>query len=105
FGPCSIDRAQTTSACMHGSGFMSGFPLEPRCSCTQGLRFSCSIFLRPISISCSSPSAITHRRSEEHTSELQSPYDLVCRLLLEKKKINVLTIVDHVDNRLGLRCA
>src|SRR5437867_9982778 len=27
-----------------------------------------------------------HDRSEEHTSELQSPYDLVCRLLLEKKK-------------------
>src|SRR5437867_8839807 len=26
-------------------------------------------------------------RSEEHTSELQSPYDLVCRLLLEKKKM------------------
>src|SRR5574340_310604 len=26
------------------------------------------------------------RRSEEHTSELQSPKDLVCRLLLEKKK-------------------
>src|SRR2546421_1934303 len=29
------------------------------------------------------------RRSEEHTSELQSRSDLVCRLLLEKKKINV----------------
>src|SRR5207248_4115459 len=28
-------------------------------------------------------------RSEEHTSELQSPYDLVCRLLLEKKKTPV----------------
>src|SRR6266513_5038544 len=27
-----------------------------------------------------------HRRSEEHTSELQSRFDLVCRLLLEKKK-------------------
>src|SRR5207248_11222970 len=27
-------------------------------------------------------------RSEEHTSELLSPYDLVCRLLLEKKKQN-----------------
>src|SRR5207248_4651625 len=26
------------------------------------------------------------QRSGEHTSELQSPYDLVCRLLLEKKK-------------------
>src|SRR2546426_6494064 len=30
---------------------------------------------------CSSPG-----RSEEHTSELQSPCNLVCRLLLEKKK-------------------
>ena len=27
------------------------------------------------------------KRSEEHTSELQSHHDLVCRLLLEKKKI------------------
>src|SRR5207248_9018965 len=27
------------------------------------------------------------QRSEEHTSELQSPYDLVCRLLLEKKNL------------------
>src|SRR5947208_12481627 len=30
-------------------------------------------------------------RSEEHTSELQSPDHLVCRLLLEKKNINLLT--------------
>src|SRR5690348_18126296 len=30
--------------------------------------------------------AIADRRSEEHTSELQSPVHLVCRLLLEKKK-------------------
>src|SRR2546427_5416603 len=29
-----------------------------------------------------------HRRSEEHTSELQSQSNLVCRLLLEKKKSN-----------------
>src|SRR2546426_8467139 len=29
-----------------------------------------------------------HMRSEEHTSELQSPCNLVCRLLLEKKKKN-----------------
>src|SRR5256885_11120184 len=32
------------------------------------------------------------RRSEEHTSELQSPCNLVCRLLLEKKK-------NHVDQQ------
>src|SRR5207248_3971136 len=34
-------------------------------------------------------------RSEEHTSELQSPYDLVCRLLLEKKKKNCLYYDNH----------
>src|SRR2546426_3209502 len=31
-------------------------------------------------------STTRRRRSEEHTSELQSPCNLVCRLLLEKKK-------------------
>src|SRR5438034_4017845 len=40
-------------------------------------------------------------RSEEHTSELQSHSDLVCRLLLEKKKKNMITIAkEHVDNRI-----
>src|SRR5207248_10969008 len=34
----------------------------------------------------SKPRVVRATRSEEHTSELQSPYDLVCRLLLEKKK-------------------
>src|SRR2546428_1589838 len=37
-------------------------------------------------ISGSIPISCTERRSEEHTSELQSRSDLVCRLLLEKKK-------------------
>src|SRR6266516_7287580 len=32
------------------------------------------------------PARVGRGRSEEHSSELQSPYDLVCRLLLEKKK-------------------
>src|SRR5699024_11786425 len=38
--------------------------------------------------SCSAGSSSRRRasRSEEHTSELQSRFDLVCRLLLEKKK-------------------
>src|SRR5256885_6271715 len=35
-------------------------------------------------------------RSEEHTSELQSPCNLVCRLLLEKKKKT--QIADHARN-------
>src|SRR5438034_5613751 len=33
------------------------------------------------------------QRSEEHTSELQSHSDLVCRLLLEKKKKNIKLII------------
>src|SRR2546426_6004623 len=37
-----------------------------------------------------------HQRSEEHTSELQSPCNLVCRLLLEKKK-NITTTKHDVD--------
>src|SRR5437667_3519223 len=32
------------------------------------------------------PEGMRGRRSEEHTSELQSHHDIVCRLLLEKKK-------------------
>src|SRR5437868_10208639 len=35
-------------------------------------------------------------RSEEHTSELQSRFDLVCRLLLEKKKKILITYFYHI---------
>src|SRR5438067_10078857 len=35
-------------------------------------------------------------RSEEHTSELQSRFDLVCRLLLEKKNMNKLSCLPAV---------
>src|SRR5256885_13279601 len=42
------------------------------------------------SIAALRPRTPLRRRSEEHTSELQSPCNLVCRLLLEKKK-NTLT--------------
>src|SRR5256885_7445595 len=52
-------------------------------------------------------------RSEEHTSELQSPCNLVCRLLLEKKKnrrsssttphINRVTTPNCVHSRITLR--
>src|SRR5438034_8131209 len=64
-------------------------PLEEN-SMTRRVR---SAFGRFLALSC--PSALTllvvefsSRRSEEHTSELQSHSDLVCRLLLEKKKKN-----------------
>src|SRR5437867_9443250 len=45
-------------------------------------------------------------RSEEHTSELQSPYDLVCRLLLEKKQLTPFdSLIIHAELYCGLACA
>src|SRR5699024_436993 len=41
------------------------------------------------------------RRSEEHTSELQSRFDLVCRLLLEKKNINKTTNLTRKEAKRG----
>src|SRR5207244_8206109 len=52
---------------------------------------------RPCSARRRRSSAI--RRSEEHTSELQSPDHLVCRLLLEKKKINNYHEATQPDSR------
>src|SRR5256885_2730779 len=50
----------------------------------------------------SSPPGGTRRfalvRSEEHTSELQSPCNLVCRLLLEKKNINSSAVSRSTDS-------
>src|SRR5256885_12117286 len=40
-------------------------------------------------------------RSEEHTSELQSPCNLVCRLLLEKKKDNIRNPFNRSSSNLG----
>src|SRR6266851_5365241 len=47
-----------------------------------------------------------HHRSEEHTSELQSHHDLVCRLLLEKKKKEMLqTDLSHNKASLDVKRA
>src|SRR5437867_13000183 len=61
---------------------------------TLSLHDALPIFSGPFEASCIRAArslrrrAFVRERSEEHTSELQSPYDLVCRLLLEKKKNN-----------------
>src|SRR5688500_11379817 len=43
------------------------------------------VFLHGVFIDGDAESGFRIRRSEEHTSELQSPCNIVCRLLLEKK--------------------
>src|SRR2546426_6478463 len=54
-----------------------------RSSQCSGTRLAGSCARRP----CRNVDPLRGRRSEEHTSELQSPCNLVCRLLLEKKKL------------------
>src|SRR5258708_34417425 len=62
-------------------------PLWMQCSCVRWQKSPKSAFLlyRHLPQPC-------RMRSEEHTSELQSPDHLVCRLLLEKKKTKTLQI-------------
>src|SRR5437762_7150997 len=64
--------------------------------------FPYTTLFRSLAIAFSKPrSALSHglrprasnARSEEHTSELQSPMYLVCRLLLEKKKNNKILLI------------
>src|SRR5215468_12661863 len=54
----------------------------------DALPISCALS-SPGPLVCSDAQPSEARRSEEHTSELQSHHDLVCRLLLEKKNTNI----------------
>src|SRR5205807_6671167 len=59
-----------------------------RCSACVLMKSFRALSARAQSIGQSQGSRRNTKRSEEHTSELQSPCNLVCRLLLEKKKKN-----------------
>src|SRR5437667_3158402 len=68
-------------------------PFQALTKAKSALRARSMMCGRPLKSRTSLPSAIivpkpvgVKNRSEEHTSELQSHHDLVCRLLLEKKK-------------------
>src|SRR6266540_7402823 len=54
---------------------------------------------RPPAASGMATSRWRSSRSEEHTSELQSHHDLVCRLLLEKKKKKTLTPIPKTKKK------
>src|SRR5437773_5129032 len=69
-----------------------------------------SMWIRPAQTSrwrlpttASTPASSNCRsRSEEHTSELQSHHDLVCRLLLEKKKKTKITKIIQINTQLQI---
>src|SRR5258707_9514578 len=67
---------------LHGFECLSRFDLEPRRPPDQWFKAAHEVGLG---------------RSEEHTSELQSRQYLVCRLLLEKKKISVFVVWGQFD--------
>src|SRR5690349_22422792 len=77
--------------------------LRIACGVTQGLAFGAGLKVVGIGtlaamadaaggrqVVCCLDARMGEVRSEEHTSELQSRRDLVCRLLLEKKKVDAL---------------
>src|SRR5438876_8778547 len=59
--------------------------------CAAGIPGACPAWSRAVGRPIKRRPMRAHARSEEHTSELQSPVHLVCRLLLEKKKMNALS--------------
>src|SRR5438876_7372826 len=71
-----------------------------RSSSTKRLRASSS--RKPNVVTRDGPSR-RRSRSEEHTSELQSPVHLVCRLLLEKKKSFAVFIASPVDSSTSVK--
>src|SRR5437764_7451600 len=80
-------------------------------SCRQNVRAdnlrrapACSAQDRPTSASSPHRKFRCRCRSEEHTSELQSPMYLVCRLLLEKKKNKYISTVTIYQVNMQLRC-
>src|SRR5205814_9767666 len=84
-----ISRSSGGGGSPPGGGDRSGSAARNSGSYPRRIRCSAACCRSP-SPSRSSPlpprSPTDHRRSEEHTSELQSLRHLVCRLLLEKKK-------------------
>src|SRR2546430_8042039 len=67
---------------------ISSFVINPLISRISAYRDSIRLFSSSI-VTFLYTSSSLHHRSEEHTSELQSQSNLVCRLLLEKKKASL----------------
>src|SRR5258706_5930930 len=78
--------AMTLSAAVFGQSREAPLPtlqLQSRETLGEGDSIRITVFQNP---DLTTETRISERRSEEHTSELQSLTNLVCRLLLEKKK-------------------
>src|SRR5438094_5084757 len=84
------------SVLKYQAGAFAGSPVQQGCICSLAVYDLPNAETVGYDVLCNRAKVAAYRapgavaqdvvaRSEEHTSELQSPYDLVCRLLLEKK--------------------
>src|SRR5689334_24641461 len=95
FFPFSFFFNDTATTEIYTLSLHDALPISgvPRTRTAASVFATTSSAVTPGATSTSSrPSAVT--RSEEHTSELQSQFHLVCRLLLEKKKKKKTTILN-----------
>src|SRR2546430_13510458 len=86
-------------------------PITSTMFCNDGPRYAATVIARTSAGNVSRTSTkrikiVSIQRSEEHTSELQSQSNLVCRLLLEKKKTEPSTRVYYarLNSRAHYRC-
>src|SRR5699024_11229600 len=90
--PCSSLFPYTTlfrSLCICTLLVLVYFRTSERMEAAYGLAITITMLMTTILLSQylkGKVNVVITKRSEEHTSELQSRFDLVCRLLLEKKK-------------------
>src|SRR5690606_29461349 len=83
--PLRLDAADTGNVVEHTPGEVA-LPAQPSCGQHQIVDALVAAQRGLNGVLGGDVCAQTHRRSEEHTSELQSRENLVCRPLLEKKK-------------------
>src|SRR2546425_3282074 len=91
-----------TPGCWRGikrrkNSWISSSSMPGICGSALVRRTACVVLMLTTALPCSSTRRV--KRSEEHTSELQSLAYLVCRLLLEKKKPRDDTLLRVVDAR------
>src|SRR5690349_18749763 len=91
-GGYDADRIREVKQSTSGGLYISGSGSLVRALLADGLVDALHLFVYPVVRGTG--------RSEEHTSELQSRRDLVCRLLLEKKKKHLLIYLPHPSTTL-----
>src|SRR5689334_24784606 len=97
--PCCFYFNDTATTEIYTLSLHDALPISSSYSTIDGTAYI-RTFPLVCAVSSGSPATGTRARSEEHTSELQSQFHLVCRLLLVKKKpIKIISRNLKIENR------